>query len=195
MNDLLDDFQCKGIDELIIKRKTIENGLKDKEKLLGILRGQILSLAEDIKNREANITKLSQKKVTMSEKENELKHVKYLRGEIDGFISNYVVGRKMVGVLRQTTNHYLTQLTEGRYTIDNISSTMRRVKGMESHGLKITLMDSKDDMIKNKDQLSGGDETALGLALRIAISKLMARIRPFKNSEKRPPIINSIIMD
>ena len=85
-----------------------------------------------------------------------MKHVKYLRGEIDGFISNYVVGRKMVGVLRQTTNHYLTQLTEGRYTIDNISSTMRRVKGMESHGLKITLMDSKDDMIKNKDQLMRG---------------------------------------
>ncbi len=196
LNELLDRFQCKGIDELIIKRKSVENGLKDKEKLLGILRGQILSLTEDIKNREANITKLSQKKVTMSEKENELQHVKYLRGEIDGFISNYVVERKMVGVLRQTTNYYLTQLTEGRYTIDNISSTMRRVRGgMESHGLEITLMDSKDDMIKNKDQLSGGDETALGLALRIAISKLMARIRPFKNSEKRPPIINSIIMD
>ena len=49
LNELLDDFQCKGIDELIIKRKTIENGLKDKEKFLGILRGQILSLAEDIK--------------------------------------------------------------------------------------------------------------------------------------------------
>jgi DNA repair exonuclease SbcCD ATPase subunit len=73
---------------------------------------------------------------------------------------------------------------------------MRRIRGgMESHGLEMTLMDSKDNMIKNKDQLSGGDETSLGLALRIAISKLMARIRPFKNSEKKPPLVNSIIMD
>jgi hypothetical protein len=107
LDDLLDHFQCNTIDQLITKRKTLENSLKDKEKLLGILRGQILSLAEDIESREPNITKLLQKKVTMSEKENELRHVKYLRGEIDGFISTYVVERKTVGVLRQTTNHYL----------------------------------------------------------------------------------------
>src|ERR1051326_9478366 len=125
----------------------------------------------------------------LAKKENEMRHVKYLRGEIDGFISNYVVEGRMVGVLRQATNEYLTQLTEGRYTIDKISSTMRRIRGgMESHGLEMTLMDRKDNMIKNKDQLSGGDETSLGLALRIAISKLMARIRPFKNSEKKPPL-------
>jgi DNA repair exonuclease SbcCD ATPase subunit len=66
---------------------------------------------------------------------------------------------------------------------------------MESHGLEIILLDSKDNITKTKDQLSGGDETAFGLALRIAISKLMARVRPFKDAERRPPLINSIIMD
>ena len=196
LDKLLSGFRCNTIDELIIKRKTLENIIMDRQKSLDMVKMQILSLNEDIKNREVNIAKLSQREELMLKKENELRHVKYLRGEIDGFISNYVVEGKMVGVLRQATNHYLTQLTEGRYTIDNISSTMRRVGGgMESHGLEITLMDSKDNMIKNKEQLSGGDETALGLALRVAISKLMARIRPFRNSEKRPPIINSIIMD
>jgi len=196
LDELLSGFQCNTIDELIIKRKILENIITDRRKSLDMMKMQILSLNDDIKNRETNIADLSQREELMLNKENELRHVKYLRGEIDGFISNYVVEGKMVGVLRQATNHYLTQLTEGRYTIDNISSTMRRVGGgMESHGLEITLMDSKDNMIKNKEQLSGGDETALGLALRIAISKLMARIRPFKNSEKRSPIINSIIMD
>jgi DNA repair exonuclease SbcCD ATPase subunit len=194
--DLLENQYCNTIDEIIIKRKTMENSLDAKRRFLDILTTQASILKDDIKNREFNIKKLSQKARILSDKENELRHVKYLRGEIDGFISNYVVEGKMVGVLRQATNDYMSQLTEGRYTIDKISSTIRRVRGgMESHGLEITLMDSKDNVIKNKDQLSGGDETALGLALRIAISKLMARIKPFKNSERRPPIINSIIMD
>jgi len=196
LDDLTHRFECKTIDEILVKRKTMEASIANKQKISDMVEIQIASLKEEIKNREATITKLSQKEIIMAKKENEMRHVKYLRGEIDGFISNYVVEGRMVGVLRQATNEYLTQLTEGRYTIDKISSTMRRIRGgMESHGLEMTLMDSKDNMIKNKDQLSGGDETALGLALRIAISKLMARIRPFKNSEKKPPLINSIIMD
>jgi DNA repair exonuclease SbcCD ATPase subunit len=196
LGDLLKNLQCNTIDEIIIKRKTIENSLDSKRRFLDILTRQASTLKDDIKDRESNIKKLSQKARILSDKENELRHVKYLRGEIDGFISNYVVEGKMVGVLRHATNDYMAQLTEGRYAIDKISSTIRRVRGgMESHGLEITLMDSKDHVIKNKDQLSGGDETALGLALRIAISKLMARIKPFKNSERKPPIINSIIMD
>ena len=196
LDDLLKNLHCSNIDEIIIKRKTIENSLGTKRRFLDILTKQASTLRDDIKNRESSIKKLSQKVRILSDKENELRHVKYLRGEIDGFISNYVVEGKMVGVLRHATNDYMAQLTEGRYTIDKISSTIRRVRGgMESHGLEITLMDSKDNVIKNKDQLSGGDETALGLALRIAISKLMARIKPFKNSERKPPIINSIIMD
>jgi DNA repair exonuclease SbcCD ATPase subunit len=195
-DDLICRFECKTIDEIIITRKTIEASITSKQKLLDIVRSEIYSLKEEIKNRESTLVQLSQKETIMLEKENELRHVKYLRGEIDGFISNYVVQGRMVGALRQSTNEYLTQLTQGRYTIDNITSKMRRIRGgMESHGLEMTLMDSKDNMIKNKDQLSGGDETSLGLALRIAISKLMARIRPFKNSEKKPPLINSIIMD
>ena len=196
LDDLLKNFHCNTIDEIIIKRKTMENSLDSKRRFLDLLTKQALTLKDDIKNRESNIKKLLQKARILSDKENELRHVKYLRGEIDGFISNYVVEGKMVGVLRHATNDYMAQLTEGRYAIDKISSTIRRVRGgMESHGLEITLMDSKDNVIKNKDQLSGGDETALGLALRIAISKLMARIKPFKNSERKPPIINSIIMD
>jgi DNA repair exonuclease SbcCD ATPase subunit len=125
-----------------------------------------------------------------------LKHAKYLRGEIDGFISNYVVERKMARIIMQATNAYLASFTGGRYTISKIIPTIRRTRGvMESHGLSIILMDGKDNIPKNKDQLSGGDETALGLALRIAKSKLIARIRPFKYSERRPPLVNSIIMD
>jgi DNA repair exonuclease SbcCD ATPase subunit len=102
----------------------------------------------------------------------------------------------MARIIMQATNAYLASFTGGRYTISKIIPTIRRTRGvMESHGLSIILMDGKDNIPKNKDQLSGGDETALGLALRIAKSKLIARIRPFKYSERRPPLVNSIIMD
>jgi DNA repair exonuclease SbcCD ATPase subunit len=71
----------------------------------------------------------------------------------------------------------------------------KRVKDRESHGLEVSLFDAKDNHIKSREQLSGGEETALGLALRIAISKLMGRIRPFKDSERQLPKLSSIIMD
>jgi DNA repair exonuclease SbcCD ATPase subunit len=196
LDDLLKNLESDSVDELIIKRKTIENDANAQRRFLDRLTTQVLMLQDDIRRRESDITKLLEKEKNMIDKENELRHVKYLRGEIDGFISNYVVEGKLVAALREATNDYIFQLTEGRYAIERISSTMRRVRGgMESHGLEIALMDSRDNVIKNKDQLSGGDETALGLALRIAISKLMARLKPFKNSERIPPTINSIIMD
>ena len=124
LDDLTHRFECKTIDEILVKRKTMEASIANKQKISDMVEIQIASLKEEIKNREASITKLSQKETIMAKKENEMRHVKYLRGEIDGFISNYVVEGRMVGVLRQATNEYLTQLTEGRYTIDKISSTM-----------------------------------------------------------------------
>ena len=82
----------------------------------------------------------------------------------------------------QATNAYLTPFTGGRYKINRISPTIRRARNMESHGLEIILMDSMDNMLKTKEQMSGGDATALGLALRIAISKLMATTNQFNNN-------------
>jgi DNA repair exonuclease SbcCD ATPase subunit len=124
-----------------------------------------------------------------------LKHVLFLLGEIDGFISNDIVEGRLSDVLMKSTNFYLIPFTEGRYEIANISSTMRKIKDRISHGLTLTLVDNKDHITKNKEQLSGGDESALGLALRISISKLMSTIRPFKHVEKKIPMINFIIMD
>ncbi len=195
LDELTGKFECQTIDELLTKRKTLEVRIEERNKSLNSLKLLIASLEADIEARKARIEELSAKEIEMKDKENELRHVKYLRGEVDGFISIYVVEGKMAEALKQAANQYLTPFTDGRYTIDRISSTMRRMKSMESHGLEITLRDGKDNIIKHKDHLSGGDETALGLALRIAISKLMARIRPFKNSERKPPLINSIMMD
>jgi DNA repair exonuclease SbcCD ATPase subunit len=192
---LVNEHDCKNIDELMTKRQTLEKLVEEKTNSLNTFKRSKFILEEDVKTREQTIRNIEEKESQMHKKENYLRHAKYLRGEIDGFISNYIVEGKMAKIIMQATNAYLAPFTGGRYKINRISPTVRRTKGMESHGLEIILMDSMDNMLKTKEQMSGGDATSLGLALRIAISKLMARIRPFKEAERRPPLINSIIMD
>ncbi|MGA7900265.1 MAG: SMC family ATPase [Nitrososphaeraceae archaeon] len=186
----------ESIEKLITKRKVLEHSILDlREYVIQPLKELFSNLEMDISNRKAVISQLEAKESEVSQKENEIRHVKYLRGEIDGFISHYVVEGKLVEILKKATNFYLVPFTDSRYTIDKIYSITKRVKDRESHGLEISLFDARDNHIKSREQLSGGDETALGLALRIAISKLMGRIRPFRDSERQLPLLNLIIMD
>lgn len=186
----------ESIEKLITKRKVLEHSILDlREDVIQPLKELFSNLEMDISNRKAAISQLEAKESEISQKENEIRHVKYLRGEIDGFISHYVVEGKLVEILKKATNFYLVPFTDSRYTIDKIYSITKRVKDRESHGLEMSLFDARDNHTKSREQLSGGDETALGLALRMAISKLMGRIRPFRDSERQLPLLNLIIMD
>ncbi len=195
IQNLLENFYCNSIDELISKRLNITVRIEEKAKTIESIQGDISYLTEEIEIRGKKIISLRVAEKKLKEKEYLLKHVLFLLGEIDGFISNDIVEGRLSNVLMKSTNFYLIPFTEGRYEIANISSTMRKIKDRISHGLTLTLVDNKDHITKNKEQLSGGDESALGLALRISISKLMSTIRPFKHVEKKIPMINFIIMD
>ncbi|HET8856002.1 MAG TPA: SMC family ATPase [Nitrososphaeraceae archaeon] len=195
INNLLENFYCNSIDELISKRLNISIRIEEKAKIIENIQGDISFLIEDIEGRRKKIINLRAAEEKLKENEYLLKHLLFLLGEIDGFISTDIVEGRLSDVLMKSTNFYLIPFTEGRYEITNISSTMRKIKDRISHGLTLTLVDNKDNIIKNKEQLSGGDESALGLALRISISKLMSTIRPFKHVEKKVPMINFIIMD
>ncbi len=195
IHNLLENFYCHSIDELISKRLNITVRIEEKAKTIENIQGDISYLTEEIEIRGKKIISLRVAEEKLKEKEYLLKHVLFLLGEVDGFISNDIVEGRLSDVLMKSTNFYLIPFTEGRYEITNISSTMRKIKDRISHGLTLTLVDNKDHITKNKEQLSGGDESALGLALRISISKLMSTIRPFKHVEKKVPMINFIIMD
>lgn len=195
IHNLLANFYCHSIDELISKRLNITVRIEEKAKTIENIQGDISYLTEEIEIRGKKIISLRVAEEKLKEKEYLLKHVLFLLGEVDGFISNDIVEGRLSDVLMKSTNFYLIPFTEGRYEITNISSTMRKIKDRISHGLTLTLVDNKDHITKNKEQLSGGDESALGLALRISISKLMSTIRPFKHVEKKVPMINFIIMD
>ena len=195
LEDLLNPFLCQNIDELISKRTDLAIHIKEKSNLIEIIKEDVSFLRNEINLRIKRINNLLQSEEELKEKENALRHILFLIGEIDGFISNDIVEGKLASVLMRSTNYYLVPFTEGRYKIANVSSTMRKIKDKISHGLTMTLLDDKDGVQKSKEQLSGGDESALGLALRIAISKLMSTIRPFKYIEKKIPMINFIILD
>lgn len=195
LEDLFRHFSCQNVDEMISKRMDLFIHIKEKSKLVEVIKYDISSLKEDINSRLKRIHMLQDAQKELKEKEKYLKHILFLIGEIDGFISNDIVEGKLANVLMHSTNYYLIPFTEGRYKISNVSSTMRKTKDRISHGLALTLIDNKDKVQKNKEQLSGGDESALGLALRIAISNLMSTIRPFKYVEKKIPMINFIILD
>ncbi|MGE5634207.1 MAG: AAA family ATPase [Deltaproteobacteria bacterium] len=195
INNLLEIFYCNSIDELISKRLNISIRIEEKAKITENIQGDISFLIEDIQLRKKKIINLKTAEEKLKENEYLLKHLLFLLGEVDGFISTDIVEGKLSDILMKSTNFYLIPFTEGRYEITNISSTMRKIKDRISHGLTLTLVDNKDNITKNKGQLSGGDESALGLALRISISKLMSTIRPFKYVEKKVPMINFIIMD
>jgi DNA repair exonuclease SbcCD ATPase subunit len=195
INNLLENFYCNSIDELISKRLDISIRIEEKAKIIENIQGDISFLSEDIQVRKKKIINLKSAEEKLRENEYLLKHLLFLLGEIDGFISTDIVEGRLSDVLMKSTNYYLIPFTEGRYEITNISSTMRKIKDRISHGLTLTLIDNKDNITKSKEQLSGGDESALGLALRISISKLMSTIRPFKHIEKKVPMINFIMMD
>ncbi len=195
IHNLLANFYCNSIDDLISKRLNVTVRIEEKAQTIENIQGDISYLTEEIEIRTKKIISLRTAEEKLKEKEYLLKHVLFLLGEIDGFISTDIVEGRLSDVLMKSTNFYLIPFTEGRYEIANISSTMRKIKDRISHGLTLTLVDNKDHITKNKEQLSGGDESALGLALRISISKLMSTIRPFKHVEKKVPMINFIIMD
>ena len=193
--EFLSKFEVEDISSLKVRRTELETGLKEKSRSHRSLKLEVNGLEGDIESRGARISKLEKDERELRERENELRHVKFLKGEVDGFISGYIIERKLFGSLKAVASQYLQNFTGGRYTIEQLIPTTRRVRDREAHGLEITLNDNLDGMVKEREDLSGGDETALGLALRLAISRLMARIRPYKTSQQRPPLVTSLIMD
>ncbi len=195
ITSLLTSFNVTNIEELNSKIKNLNLTIDERQQIAKNIGDDIDYIQNDILKRNERIEELVLSETTLKEKEKRLRHMQFLIGEIDGFFSSYVVEERLASVLAKTTNYYLTRFTNGRYEVNGIHSTMKKMKDRISHGLIITLFDNFDMIEKTKDQISGGDETALGLALRIAISKLMGNIRPFKNIDNKAPMLNFIIMD
>ncbi len=138
------------------------------------------------------IRELYEKAEGLKRKKKRLTHAEELRILMDDFMSEHVVRNKLCGALKEATTQYLTRFSTGRYSLLDIDAP---TTGPYGAGVIITLRDHVDQLEKSRELLSGGDRASLGLALRMAISRLMSRIRPFKSTELKRPKVKCLIMD
>jgi DNA repair exonuclease SbcCD ATPase subunit len=115
------------------------------------------------------------------------------RNLVKGFISDYVVQKRLIGIIRAATNQYVQSFTNGQYTRVDLEPT----PGMAKYGagLMLKIHDHRDNADKKASQLSYGDRTAVSLALRLGISRTMSRIRPLKDSPAYSPRVQCVLLD
>ncbi|TXT57744.1 MAG: DNA double-strand break repair Rad50 ATPase [Candidatus Thorarchaeota archaeon] len=121
-------------------------------------------------------------------------HTKYVRRKlVNGFIADYAVQKRLIGIIRGATNPYVRAFTNDQYTSIDLDSTP--ATGRSGAGLALKIWDERDKASKKTVQLSYGDRTAISLGLRLGISKTMSRIRPLKESPAVAPRVRCVMLD
>ena len=103
IHNLLANFYCNSIDDLISKRLNVTVRIEEKAKTIENIQGDISYLTEEIEIRTKKIISLRTAEEKLKEKEYLLKHVLFLLGEIDGFISTDIVEGRLSDVLMKST--------------------------------------------------------------------------------------------
>lgn len=188
-NDLLEKFSIKTTDELRDKINKSEGDLRHFKKVNERIENENSNLEEDIKELKEKKDKMLKLSKERDDLEKSNIHVDKSKELIKGFITEYMVEKRLITNIQYTTNKFLNNFTGGQYTNLNLLSVN------DGTGIEIQVFDEYNKNTKEIKFLSGGDKVALGFALRIGISNLMTKIRPTKNSPKRNPKISFMILD
>jgi exonuclease SbcC len=160
------------IKELKVNQKKIEDNLK-----------RITDLNEEIKYMN-NLEK------DIGEFEIEIEHINKAKEFVRRFVTEYMVVKRLVKNIAMMTNKYIKDFTSGQYSDLHLD-----LVGTKKTGLSLKIRDNFNGVHESVEVLSGGDKTALGIALRLAISELMSKIRPTKESPKKNPKIDILLLD
>ena len=207
--NLLDAIKKAGVTDIesLLKKHgeksvhDIQRRLEELSTKLGELVDQCDSFRGLIKREQGTIGKLEAKSVKMSElgaEINSLKglneHSKYVRLKlVSGFVADYVVQKRLLGIIKGATNEYVRAFTNNQYTGIDLVPTAAR--GRSGAGLALKIHDQRDDATKKASQLSFGDRTAVSLGLRLGISRTMSSIRPLRDSPSIAPRIRCVMLD
>ena len=168
---------------------------------LGEIVGQCDSFRKLIDREQGAIKELDAKSVKMRELGAEMdslrslnEHTKYVRLKlVSGFVADYVVQKRLLGIIRGATNEYVRAFTNNQYT--GIDLVPTAAKGRSGAGLALKIHDQRDNATKKTTQLSFGDRTAVSLGLRLGISRTMSSIRPLRDSPSIAPRIRCVMLD
>ena len=206
---LLDAIKKAGVTDIeSLLKKHGAKSILDLQRRLDVLStklGEIVSQCDSfrklIEREQGTIGELEAKSVKMSElgaEINSLKslneHSKYVRLKlVSGFVADYVVQKRLLGIIKGATNEYVRAFTNNQYTGIDLVPTAAR--GRSGAGLALKIHDQRDDATKKATQLSFGDRTAVSLGLRLGISRTMSYIRPLRDSPSIAPRIRCVMLD
>ena len=185
----LKKFKVDSLDKLNEKIIFLNNIRDSFVQNIKEIKDVLKNLDSEINKIEDKIKKLDQIKKEISDKEKIINHLDIIRLQyLDKFISQEVIQNKLFQSIKREVSNYLLKFSDGQYIFKEIKSARQK-------GVEFELHDNVDNIDKTMDLLSGGDKAVFGLALRIGLSNLMARIRPFKTSETKPISFNILILD
>ena len=170
-------------EKLYIEIKAIIMEIKEKQENIKISVDRIIDLRNEIKH----MKKLEKE---IGEFEIDIDHISKAKEFVRRFVTEYMVVKRLVKNIASTTNKYIKDFTSGQYSDLTID-----LFGTKKTGLSLKIMDNFNGIPESIEVLSGGDKTALGMALRLAISELMSKIRPTKESPKKNPKIDILLLD
>ncbi|MFX0000008.1 MAG: hypothetical protein ACFE9Q_07685 [Candidatus Hodarchaeota archaeon] len=184
------DSSIEGIKKLSIEKEKFSTELKAllndiKEKQL-----KLQSNKERIGILHNEIQKMKDLKKKIGEYEVDIDHINKAKEFVRRFVTEYMVVKRLVKNIALTTDKYIKDFTSGQY-----SDLLLDLSGTRKTGLSLKIRDNYNGEYESTEVLSGGDLTALGIALRLAISELMSSIRPTKDSPRRNPKVNFLLLD
>ena len=177
----------KGI-SLEIERLTAE---------LKLIKNEITEKRDNVKNNQIRITELGNEIKRMKDLEKkigeieiDIEHINKAKEFVRRFVTEYMVVKRLVKNITLKAHRYIKDFTSGQY-----GELMLDLTGTKKTGLSLKIKNYFNGEYEPIEVLSGGDRTALGMALRLAISELMSIIRPTKESPKKNPKINFLLLD
>jgi exonuclease SbcC len=184
------DVSSDGIKNLAIEIERISTKLKG-------IKQEIKEKQEDFKSNHRRMRELREEIEKMKNLENKINkievdiiHIDKAKEFVRRFVTEYMVVKRLVKNIALKTDKYIKDFTAGQY-----GNLLIDLTGTKKTGLSIKIKDNFNGQYESIEILSGGDRTALGMALRLAISELMSIIRPTKDSPKRNPKIDFLLLD
>ncbi|MFW9821152.1 MAG: hypothetical protein ACFFE5_16225, partial [Candidatus Thorarchaeota archaeon] len=184
------DLSVEGVKELIIKKERVTVELKATKNEYNQSNLKFQKNDERIIVLRNEIQKMKDLQRKIDEHEVDLEHITKAKEFVRRFVTEYMVVKRLVKNIALSTDKYIKDFTSGQY-----SDLLLDLSGTRKTGLSLRIRDNFNGEYESTEVLSGGDRTALGIALRLAISELMGSIRPTKESPRKNPKIDFLLLD
>jgi exonuclease SbcC len=185
-----EDSSAQGIKRLSVEKEKFSTELKALLSEINEKQSKFRDNKERIRNLHKEIQNMKDLVRKIGEYEVDLDHINKAKEYVRRFVTEYMVVKRLVKNIALTTDKYIKDFTSGQY-----SDLLLDLSGTKKTGLSLKIRDNYNGEYESTQILSGGDRTALGIALRLAISELMSKIRPTKDSPRRNPKVDFLLLD